>query len=394
MSTSENQTQGAAARHDILIVGASVAGCFTALKLAQQGFRVALLEQHSEMTHYKKVCTHIIQPDGVRLLKSIGIYDTLLSQGGQATYMELLTENGTLFFPLSRKTHAANIERQYLDPSLKKRVAKEPNIRCYWGYRVDELIRETNRIVGVRANHKQEYKINLYASLVIAADGKKSRIARLDNTAEKTIRSNRVALFAYVENRSDLSQTKIWSFERGRRYITYFPNGKRALLSCYLPFSSYQKHKHNIQQYYDDAVKTFVNKTGLPLGNQLSQLLVAKDTSTLYRKPNSTGLAFVGDAFLTVDPLTGIGCSWAMKSADLLSRNIAKALVAKEISTADNRQAIDTAVKRYQRLHKLHFLIPAYAMSILSSKGHLLQNPILTRIISRLIGEQPAPEFQ
>jgi flavin-dependent dehydrogenase len=49
-------------QYHVAIVGASIAGCTTAILFARNGARVALIEREGDPAAYKKICTHYIQP--------------------------------------------------------------------------------------------------------------------------------------------------------------------------------------------------------------------------------------------------------------------------------------------------------------------------------------------
>ena len=144
-------------------------------------------------------------------------------------------------------------------------------------------------------------------------------LPRLDKCRNRIVENHRVALFSYFKTPNPMVPSKIWVKDKGESYIACFPNSEKVLLSCYIPASRY-KEIQDAQSFYDGYVRRFVENQGIQVGEQVDDLFIAKDTSTLYRAPNSKGLAFVGDAFIAADPLTGIGCSWAMSSAALLSR--------------------------------------------------------------------------
>src|SRR6266568_676110 len=68
-------------KHDVVIVGASVAGCTAATLYARQGLKVALVDRETSPDYYKKICNHFIQPFAVDAFKRLGIVDTLESAG-------------------------------------------------------------------------------------------------------------------------------------------------------------------------------------------------------------------------------------------------------------------------------------------------------------------------
>jgi 2-polyprenyl-6-methoxyphenol hydroxylase-like FAD-dependent oxidoreductase len=47
--------------YDAVVVGASLAGCTTAIMLGRAGARVALLEQRPDPVAYKRICSHYVQ---------------------------------------------------------------------------------------------------------------------------------------------------------------------------------------------------------------------------------------------------------------------------------------------------------------------------------------------
>ena len=67
-----NRDGGAAREFDAVVVGASLAGCATAIMLGRAGARVALVEQRPDEGAYKKVCSHYIQSSAVATLRAPG----------------------------------------------------------------------------------------------------------------------------------------------------------------------------------------------------------------------------------------------------------------------------------------------------------------------------------
>lgn len=382
--------------YSAVIVGASIAGCSTALRLANQGVRVAIVEKQSNARYYKKMCSHIVHPSGLTQLIKLGLWDGLQASGAQPTYMDVENQGDRLFYPLFKKAEAANIERRYLDPALKKLVTNHPNITTFFGYRVTELLRNNKRVVGLIAAgltaESSNQKVTFTCPLVIAADGRMSRTARLDKCRNHIVENHRVALFSYFTTRDLMVSSKIWVKAKGESYIACFPNSNKVLLSCYISASKF-KEIHDVQSFYDGYVRHFVESQGIQVGEQVDDLLIAKDTSTLYRAPNSKGLVFVGDAFIAADPLTGIGCSWAMSSAALLSRCVGKSLAGHSAKGAQTLKGwrllrLNVAVESYHLIHRVKYRLPAYAMAWLSLKGKAVYDKRWFGFLAGILGER------
>ena len=62
------------------------------------------------------------------------------------------------------------------------------------------------------------------------------------------------------------------------------------------------------------------------------------------RACTAPGLALVGDAALAVDPLWGVGCGWALQSAEWLADSVGPAL-------GGARELLSAGLRRYRRRH-------------------------------------------
>ncbi len=363
----------------VVIVGASVAGCAAALEFARKGVRVCLVDKQNGDEGYKKVCTHLIHPPGRAWLEDFGLYERLRSMGGQDTRLQVSCDHYRLHYPLSRRPEMANIERRHLDPVLREAIERHPLIDVRWGHRLQSLLRHpvNGRVTGIRAIDTQGETITLQADLVVAADGRKSRVAKLDLAQETRITNHRVALFSYFESRQAEERSHIWAFDQGSTYIGCIPNGPRTVVSCYIPEERFEAIRGDVDGFFNSEVLGHLQREGIELGEQADDLFVAKDTQTLYRRPRSPGLVFVGDAFLAADPLTGVGCAWAMGSSRLLVKTAARALASKA-GPETRRQRLDRALGRYRLWHGLSYLLPAWVMAKVSNQGQWVFNrPVL-----------------
>ncbi|MGH2689798.1 MAG: FAD-dependent oxidoreductase, partial [Actinomycetota bacterium] len=68
--------------YDVVIVGASIAGCTAATLYGRSGVRVALLERASDPAHFKSLCTHIIQPCAEPVIRRLGLDERIAAAGG------------------------------------------------------------------------------------------------------------------------------------------------------------------------------------------------------------------------------------------------------------------------------------------------------------------------
>jgi flavin-dependent dehydrogenase len=68
-------------REKILIVGAGPAGAAAAIRLAQDGFQVTLVER--EKFPRRKLCGEFISPECLLHFRRLGVLDEMLSAGGE-----------------------------------------------------------------------------------------------------------------------------------------------------------------------------------------------------------------------------------------------------------------------------------------------------------------------
>jgi len=75
-----------------------------------------------------------------------------------------------------------------------------------------------------------------------------------------------------------------------------------------------------------------------------SKVLGKLDFPNERRNPAAPGVALVGDAALASDPLWGVGCGWALQSAEWLAEAAGPVL--------GNTAEVDGALKSYARRHR------------------------------------------
>src|SRR5947207_14163448 len=119
------------ANYDVVVSGASVAGCTAATLYARHGLKVALLEKNADPAHYKKVCTHFLQPAALTTLRKLGLDKMIETAGGVRNDLEVWTKWGWIRPAGDGPESGYNIRRQTLDPILRGLAAETAGVELF-----------------------------------------------------------------------------------------------------------------------------------------------------------------------------------------------------------------------------------------------------------------------
>jgi flavin-dependent dehydrogenase len=343
--------------YDVAVVGASIAGCTAATFLGRAGAKVALIESHSDPRTFKRMCTHLIQPSASPTIERLGMREELEQVGAQPNDLNIWTRYGWISYAhewaeAPMRDHPAwNIRRETFDPMLRELAAGTEGVELMLGHTVTALLRgsgsgEDARVSGVVARERDGSEHELRAKLVIAADGRESQVAKLAGEPAKSRPHNRFGYFAHYRDTplATGSSAQMWMLDPDVAYA--FPtDGSLTLLAC-------MPHKDRLGEFKDDPEQAMVRlferlPDGPPLdpAKRESKVMGKLDMPNLLRRPARPGLAFVGDSALAADPLWGVGCGWALQSAEWLADAVSPAL-------AGDEAQIDSATEAYARRHR------------------------------------------
>ncbi|MET9953308.1 NAD(P)/FAD-dependent oxidoreductase [Streptomyces sp. NPDC006339] len=337
--------------YDVVISGASLAGSAAAILLARRGVRVALLERRSDPDAYKVLCTHSITANAYPVLDELGLVPALEKAGAVRNTARWYTRWGWIeprAAPAGPELpYAYNIRRSVLDPLIRSHAARTPGVDLLLAHQVTGLLREGGRTVGVRASTPRGER-EIRARLVVGADGKDSAVAKLAGMPVRRYENTR---FGYLAHFRDLPLPdgigRIWFLEPDMAYA--FPNDDGVTVLAVLP------DKKRLPAFREDLEGSFLaflralpGAPPLDDAERVSKIIGTVDYPLHSRTPTAPGLALVGDAALTGDPLWGVGCGWALQSARWLAEAVAPA--------AAGRGDLDRALVRYARTHRRRLL--------------------------------------
>jgi flavin-dependent dehydrogenase len=335
-------------QYDVAIVGASLAGCAAAMLFGRRNLKVALIERDTQAGAYKKVCTHLIQSSATPTIERLGLVKPIEAAGGVRQVLEISTPWGWIRDPIEpsdRPAYGYNLRREKLDPMVREIAATTPGVDFIPGHSVQDLIVEDNRAVGVLTNGTHQPDCAVRARLVVAADGRYSRVAQLVGSSGKVTPNGRFTYSAYY---SDLpmpkgSTSRIFFLNPDWASVLRTDDGL-VMLGAMPTKDKLKDWKGNIEGAFQ---KYFDGISGAPSpreGKRVSPFLGMIEMPNIWRPTVHSGVAFIGDAAFAADPLWGVGCGYAFQTAEWLVDCVSDALC--------GREDLDIALKRYGKKHK------------------------------------------
>ncbi|MDQ2867727.1 MAG: NAD(P)/FAD-dependent oxidoreductase [Verrucomicrobiota bacterium] len=289
---------------DVAIIGGGPGGSTCAAFCAQQGLRTLLLER--EKFPREKVCGDTLNPACWPVFQRLGTEAKLrASPHGPLARVEFISLRG-LRIPvdLPRNGDAEiSLKRSILDLVLLER-ARALGAEVHEATTLTALQRADDDWQLTTAD-----AIHFRARVVVAADGRNSTVARLLKLLPRATKE-RVALQAHVPLPRDFGDRVVLQLLPGG-YSGQAPVNKHELNLCLVG-----KPK-SLRALQDWATKTFV----LPASQTWRTITPLARTPL---PPARENLLLVGDAARVVEPFTGEGIFYALRSGEIASSVIGR----------------------------------------------------------------------
>jgi 2-polyprenyl-6-methoxyphenol hydroxylase-like FAD-dependent oxidoreductase len=333
------------ADYDVAVVGASLAGCTAAILLARSGARVALLEKSPDPKVYKRICTHYIQSSAVPTLERLGLLEPMMRAGALRSHARIWTRWGWIAPPPNGTAPAGvNLRREKLDPLIREMAAGTPGVDLMLGHTVQELLREGERFTGVCAHDSHQHTVELRARLVVGADGRDSKIAKLSGVSTKTAPHGRIAYGGYYEGPTPVTapDAALWLLDPDM--AAAFPTDGGLIFYATMPSKErLPEFRADPQAALEKLVSSIPEAPPIAQSRLVGQVQGKVDMTNVIHTTTAPGLALVGDAASAVDPLYGVGCGFALQSSAWLADSVAPAL--------NGAESLEKGLKRYRRRH-------------------------------------------
>jgi flavin-dependent dehydrogenase len=203
---------------------------------------------------------------------------------------------------------------------LRAFAAQTAGVDFMPGFSARELLVEDGRFCGVTAHGEGGEQRELEARLVVGADGRQSRVAELAGLPAKETANGRMGYFAHYRDLPLASGTKsqLWFLEPDIAYT--FPNDDGVTLVTAMPARAKEAEwKADPEAAMTRLFEGLQRAPSLARAQRVSPYIGVVEYPNLRRQVSKPGLALIGDAALSMDPLWGVGCGWALQSAEWLA---------------------------------------------------------------------------
>jgi 2-polyprenyl-6-methoxyphenol hydroxylase-like FAD-dependent oxidoreductase len=335
--------------YDVVIIGGSLAGSAAATLYGRAGLRVAVVEKQPDPRAYKTTCNHFILPSAVPTLERLGLTRKIEEAGGVPNSLAVWSRYGWIHAaPPSDYPYPVtgyNITRRRLDPIVRELAGDTDGVDLMLGHTATDLEWHRGRVAGVQVRDRDGAERTISGRLVVAADGRYSKLAQMAGIRTRTRPHERFYYWAYFRGLEldTAASSQMWFLGPDMAYT--FGNEDGLTVLTVLPA------KHRLPEFKADLEGAFMRSfEGLPRGPRLdgaervSKIMGKLDLTNVRRRPAAKGMALVGDAALASDPLWGIGCGWAFQSAEWLVDATAEAL--------QRGTGLAPGLRRYRRTHR------------------------------------------
>jgi flavin-dependent dehydrogenase len=370
----------------IAIVGAGPAGSSLAIRLAQSGFEVTVIERESFPR--QKLCGEFISPECFAHFETLGVSSRMLARGGDRIAETVFYDRGGRSLRIPSKwfgsSGALSLSRAEMDLILLDR-AKETGVNLLESTRVTDLVWEDEHVVGLQTRCDDGNTSQVRSDLIVDATGRSAIVRRMLDKKSGTITAKRPPLLGFKTHLTNVDlepgKCEIYSFEGGYGGLSYVEDGLANF--CFLI-------KANTARKFGGRAEPIV--AGPIMANKRAAvtlrdaqpvydwLAVAVDHFGKKELAPAPNVLTVGDAAAFIDPFTGSGMLLAFESAEVLA-----------VCIAESRSQPDNIPAAYNNWFDQKFLARLRVSSVIRNAAYL---PRAAAVVINLLGaSRTAREF-
>ena len=309
--------------YDVLIAGAGPAGAIAATVLARAGARVLVLDR--ARFPRAKLCGDTLNPGALAVLERLGL-DGATGGAVPLTGMIVTGDDAVRVEGRYDGVCGQSIGRRAFDAALVM-AAAGAGARVEQGVLVQApLVDWTDRaprVTGLIIKGRDGRPLRVTAPLVIAADGRYSRVARALGLSRAAARPRRWAIGAYFENVGGMTSLGEMHV-RASHYLGVAPLPGQLTNACVVTASPGGRSP-------EDLLMTALSgdaalRDRFAHARMISKPICLGPLGVDCEVAGAPGLLLAGDAAGFVDPMTGDGLRFALRGAELAAHQALDAL--------------------------------------------------------------------
>lgn len=307
-------------KYDAIVIGARCAGSPTAMLLARKGYKVLLVDKAKFPSD--TISTHIIFPNGVKLLMNWGLLDKV-----RASNPPLISRMGADFGPfmlmgsppLPEGVPGIFAPRRIILDKILVDAAVEAGVEFRENCMVEEILADGDQVTGIRCHSKGGTPVTEKARIVIGADGRNSVLAK--KVHAESYNEIPVLTCWYYTYWSGTNIRDLVLHSRPNRAFGAIPtNDGLVCLPVACAASDFHEFRTDVEGNYLKTLEMYPELSELVRqGKREEKFYGMSDNDNFFRKPFGPGWALVGDAGYHKDPITGQGISDAFRDAESLT---------------------------------------------------------------------------
>ena len=313
---------------DVLIVGARVAGSSLAIRLAERGRSVILIDRDTFPSD--TISTHFLNFTAVESLRRLGVLDAVLAAGFRPVHRHRAWIDDIAVEVPAGPPGAYSVapKRIVLDHLLIDR-ARKAGAHVMERARANGLIVEDGRVAGAKVQIVGREAGEIRARVVVGADGKGSHVAQwVDAPKYNERKAGRPVYLGYFQGVGELPVTTIEMFFKDNRIGFCFPMRPDEHLLCIeAQPADFDEIRREPMTWFMRTIATLPGMGARMRGVRIDGKLVGvRSVENFFRKPYGPGWALTGDAAYVKDPCTGYGVGDALVQGFLLARSLDRCL--------------------------------------------------------------------
>ena len=318
--------------YDVIIIGAGPAGSSAAIRLAERGVRVLLLEE--KRMPRGKLCGEFITPECFPTLERLGVMGRMLERGAQKiTRLSLVVSSGkTVRTDIGEMSETADwamsLSRARFDQVLFER-AREVGAHCLEGIAVKQCLFDNDEAHRIEAMSLAEGKpVHFEAPLVVDASGRNSRL--MVGRSERVAGQRGSRLYALKGHLSGVEgineQVELYFFPQGYGGLSMVEDGLVNL--CFIAnegtFKSAGGDAERIVEH--TIMENRLARERLRASRIAGKWFTVGPLAFGRRRLSQNGILAVGDASGMIDPFTGTGIQIALRTGEIAAEAILASL--------------------------------------------------------------------